>query len=196
MSLKWWEVDLRGKPTEQLFTLAGIKQTLPNMLFDLDFYSKGGPEEFIRVLLESFPLESYPISITVLGWKEGDGGDGETRLRRFYPEWVLDDLGLGSRELRSLEKNVERIWLPSVTEGREIEGNILQQFGSIRVTYSAASGSPSRKELHSVLKAFDDSGEGEATVLLQSTRSLSLNGEDSVEEESMEFFLERVPRHR
>ncbi len=190
---KWWEIYLRGEPAQRLYTEAGIKEVLSQILADLDFYTRSDTPKFVRILLESFPFELYPFSVTMYDWVDGENDEGEAKLLRFYPEWVRDEMNLDATDLLRLEKSVEKILLPSVSESRVIEGNVVKQFGNIRVTYSKTQGEPSTKELYAVLNAFDKSGRSEATVLLKDSRSVIVEGDEAVvEDEEMELFLERL----
>ncbi|MFQ5909976.1 MAG: hypothetical protein ACE5IJ_04550 [Thermoplasmata archaeon] len=190
--MKWWEIYLRGGPAERLYTEAGIKNVLPQILEDLDFYTRGDTREFVRILLESFPFELYPLSVTMYDWVE-ENDEGEAKLLRFYPEWVRDELDLDTTDVVRLERSAERILLPTVSEPRAIGGSVVRQFGNIRVTYSGAQGEPSHKELYAVLNVFDRSGRSEATVLLKGSRSVIVEGDEAVvEDEEMELFLERL----
>ncbi len=198
MPLKRWEVALVGTPAVRVYTEAGIRKILPQILTDVDFYVTGNEEQFARVLFESFPPDMQPISLTFYCWeeseeKDGDEGEGRIRLLRFYPEWILQDIGLNSQELAKLERDVKKVLLPYVSDWREVEGKVVREFGNIRVTYATDKAQPSRKDLHAVLEAFDDSGRPEATVVLDGTRSVRVEDEpDKVERDSMEFFVERV----
>ncbi len=193
--MKIWELALRGGPSESVFTEAGVRGILPLILSDLDSHVNGDPERFVRILLESFPYEMFPISLTVYAWEEQDQDEGRVRLFRFYPEWVQGSLDLDSPTLNRLEREAKKIVLPSVSERGVMEGKVVRQYGSLRVTYSIAHGEPSQNQLHAILKAFDESGKSEASMLLEVSRSIRVEGNEdpgNVEEEIVEFFVERM----
>lgn len=112
-------------------------------------------------------------------------------FQRFYPKWITDDLD--PTEITRLEKNVEKVILPSVSDHRPVESVVVRDIGSFRVTYSSTQGEPSRKELHSVIEAFEESGRSKATVILRQSRSIALeDGPTIAQDESIEFFIERL----